>query len=295
MTVAVVAHRGKSIGGGLDELRSVLTDAGISEPLWFEVPKSKKAPKRVREAVRCGADLIFVWGGDGMVQRTADALAGSDTPMAVVPAGTANLLATNLGIPSDIAECVKIGLSGTHRRIDLGRFNGEHFTVMAGVGFDARMIRDADAGLKDRIGRLAYIWTGAKNLKAPRVRARIKVDGERWLTDEVACILVGNVGSLFSGITVFENARPDDGRLEVGVVTAKSATEWMRALASTAAGRPERSPFVHLTSGKKISIRLAASLPYELDGGDRAATDRIRVRVQPLAATFCVPDEEADR
>jgi diacylglycerol kinase family enzyme len=230
-----------------------------------------------------------------MVQRAADALAGSGTPLAIVPAGTANLLATNLGIPSDIAECVKIGLSGTRRRVDLGRFNGEHFAVMAGVGFDARMIRDADAGLKDRVGRLAYIWTGAKNLKAPRARARITVDGDRWLTDKVACVLVGNVGSLFGGITVFEDARPDDGRLEVGVVTAKSATQWIRALARTAAGRPERSPFVHLTSGSKISIRLDAPMPYELDGGDRPATNRIRIRVAPDAAVFCVPDEAADR
>jgi diacylglycerol kinase family enzyme len=295
MKVAVVAHRGKSIGGGLEELRRVLVDAGVDEPLWFEVPKSRKAPKRVRRAVRDGAELIFVWGGDGMVQRAADALAGSGTPLAIVPAGTANLLATNLGVPSDIAECVKIGLSGTRRRVDLGRFNGEHFAVMAGVGFDARMIRDADAGLKDRVGRLAYIWTGAKNLKAPRARARITVDGDRWLTDKVACVLVGNVGSLFGGITVFEDARPDDGRLEVGVVTAKSATQWIRALARTAAGRPERSPFVHLTSGSKISIRLDAPMPYELDGGDRPATNRIRIRVAPDAAVFCVPDEAADR
>jgi diacylglycerol kinase (ATP) len=295
MKVAVVAHRGKTVGGGLAELRQALTDAGVPDPIWFEVPKSKKAPKRVRQAVREGAELVVVWGGDGMVQRTADAVAGSGVPLAIVPAGTANLLATNLGIPSDIAECVKIGLSGTRRPIDLGRFNDEHFAVMAGVGFDARMIRDADAGLKDRVGRLAYIWTGAKNLKSPRARARIKVDGQPWLKDKVACVLVGNVGSLFGGVTVFEDARPDDGRLEVGVVTAKSATQWMRALARTATGRPERSPFVHLTSGKRISIRLGAAMPYELDGGDRPPTDRIRVRVAPGAAIFCVPDEEADR
>jgi YegS/Rv2252/BmrU family lipid kinase len=295
MKVAVVAHRGKSIDGGLAELRRVLVDAGIDDPIWFEVPKSRKAPKRARRAVRDGAELVFVWGGDGMVQRTADALAGSDTPLAIVPAGTANLLATNLGIPSDIAECVKIGLSGTRRRIDLGRFNGEHFAVMAGVGFDARMIRDADAGLKDRVGRLAYIWTGVKNLKAPRVRARIEIDGARWLKAKVACVLVGNVGSLFGGVTVFEDARPDDGRLEVGVVTAKSATQWMRALARTATGRPERSPFVHLTSAERVSIRLASAMPYELDGGDRPATDRIRVRVVPGKAIVCVPDEAAER
>jgi diacylglycerol kinase family enzyme len=111
MKVAVLVHTGKSIGAGPDELRTTLADAGVTDPAWFEVPKSKKAPKQAKRAVREGAELVFVWGGDGMVQRTADALAGSGIPLAIVPAGTANLLATNLGIPKDIAACVKIGLS----------------------------------------------------------------------------------------------------------------------------------------------------------------------------------------
>jgi YegS/Rv2252/BmrU family lipid kinase len=293
--VAVVAHRGKSIGGGLGELRRALADAGIADPLWHEVPKSKKAPKHAKRAVKDGADIVVVWGGDGMVQQVADALAGSDVPLAIVPAGTANLLASNLGIPTDIAACVKLALNGNRRRLDLGTVNGEHFAVMAGVGFDARMIRDADAGLKDRLGRLAYIWTGAKNLKAPRAAARIKVDGQKWFKGKVACVLVGNVGSLFGGVTVFEDARPDDGRLEVGVVTAKSAMQWMRALARTAVRSPERSPFVHLTAGKRITLRLDRPMPYELDGGDRPVRRRLRIEVAPGAVTFCVPDEAAER
>mgnify|MGYP000034054683 CR=1 FL=1 len=75
-SVAVVAHSGKTLGGGLDELRSVLAHAGVDTPLWYEVPKSKKAPARVRKAIDKGADLVFVWGGDGMVQRCIDTLAG---------------------------------------------------------------------------------------------------------------------------------------------------------------------------------------------------------------------------
>ena len=75
-SVAVVAHSGKSFGGGLDELRSVLVNEGIETSLWFEVPKSRKAPKQVRKAIDAGADLIFVWGGDGMVQKCIDEIAG---------------------------------------------------------------------------------------------------------------------------------------------------------------------------------------------------------------------------
>ena len=106
--VAVVAHRKKSLGGGLDELRKLIADEGFDDPIWHEVSKSRKARKRARRAVKDGADLVLVWGGDGMVQRCVDALAGSDAVVAVIPAGTANQLAGNLGIPTDLAEAVRI-------------------------------------------------------------------------------------------------------------------------------------------------------------------------------------------
>ena len=100
MKVAVIAHSGKKLEGGLPQLRRVLDAAGISDPLWHEVPKSRKAPSRVRRVLDKGADLIFAWGGDGMVQRCVDELAGSGTSLAIIPAGTANLFAANLGIPA---------------------------------------------------------------------------------------------------------------------------------------------------------------------------------------------------
>ena len=170
-TVAVIAHTGKTMGGGLTELRSTLALEGVTDPLWYEIPKSRKAPKRAKLALEEGADLVMVWGGDGTVQRCVDALAGSGVPIAIIPAGTANLFASNLGIPKDIAKAVRIGLHGERRPIDVGRINGERFAVMAGTGLDASMIRDADAGLKDQVGRLAYLVTGARHLKDRRSRS----------------------------------------------------------------------------------------------------------------------------
>ena len=117
--VAVIAHAGKTIGGGLEELRRELKRAGVADPYWSEVPKSKFAPERVERALGEGAELVFVWGGDGMVQRCVDVLAGSGATLAIVPAGTANLFASNLGIPQDIAEAVEIGLHGRRRTLDV--------------------------------------------------------------------------------------------------------------------------------------------------------------------------------
>jgi YegS/Rv2252/BmrU family lipid kinase len=292
-SVAVIAHAGKALGGGLTELRTVLTRAGVDDPVWFEVPKSKYAPKCVKRALDEGADLVFVWGGDGMVQRCIDAVGDAPVTLAILPAGTGNLLARNLGIPVDLEAAVEVGLHGARRTIDVGRVNGERFAVMAGTGLDALMIRDADRDLKDKFGRAAYVWTGAKHLRVEPFRARIDVDGTRWFDGQTGCVLVGNVSKVFGGIEAFDDASPEDGRLELGVVTAKGVTQWTRALVRTAVGSADRSKFVRTTKAKKIRIKLDRKVPYELDGGDEKPVDRLKIRVEPAAVTICVPEEAA--
>ena len=294
-SVAVVAHRGKSFGGGLRELRAVLARHGVTDPLWFEVPKSKRAPKEMRRALDAGADLVFVWGGDGMVQRCIDALAGDSVAIAILPAGTANLLASNLGIPQDLEQAVEIGLHGERRTLDTALLDGERFAVMAGVGLDALMIRDAGRGLKDRLGRVSYVVTGAKNIRLPRFGARVRIDGATWFDGKAGCVLVGNVGKIFGGVDVFPRAAPDDGRLDVGVVTAKGLTQWLRALARTATGKAERSPFVEITTARKVRIELDRKMPVELDGGDRPPRKRIKVACRRSGRSRVLPCTRAHR
>ena len=292
-TVAVVAHAGKSMGGGLPELRDLLAREGISDPLWYEVPKSRKAPKRVRQAIADGAGLIFIWGGDGMVQRCIDTVAGTEAELAILPAGTANLLAANLRIPDDLADAVRVGLHGGLRKLDTGSVNGEHFAVMAGAGFDASMIKDVSGKMKRRFGRAAYLYTGTKNLSARRVKAAIEVDGQRFFKGRVSCVLVGNVGKILGGIEAFPGARPDDGLLELGVVTAKNPVEWARTLTRVALGKPGKSPFVQVTRGKRFRLRCDRPFPYELDGGARPAAKMIRIKVHPASVRIRVPEDAA--
>lgn len=287
--IAVVAHSRKSMGGGLGELRRVLDEAGWASPAWFEVAKSKQAPACAREAHEQGADLIFVWGGDGTVQRCIDALAGTGATLAILPAGTANLLAGNLGIPTDIEESVRIGLHGARRAIDTGVANGEHFAVMAGAGLDALMIDGADSGLKDRLGRAAYLWTGARSLSASPVKATVEVEGRRFYSGTITCVLAGNMGTVIGGVDVFDGSRPDDGLLEFGVVTARSRTQWIRTIARTVVGRAERSPFVVTARGRSIRVRFDQPTPYELDGGTRGEVTKLKITVDPGSVRVCVP------
>jgi diacylglycerol kinase (ATP) len=289
-TVAVVAHSGKSLGGGLLELRRELERQGVADPIWHEVPKSRKAPAQVRRALEEGAELLFIWGGDGMLQRCIDALGGADVPLAIVPAGTANLFATNLGIPKDIEQAVQVGLHGPRRRLDVGRLNGERFAVMAGAGFDAQMIREADAGLKDRIGRVAYVWTGVNQLGRKPFEAKITVDGATWFEGKISSVLLGNVGQLFGGVEAFEDAQPDDGLLELGVVTADSALEWARTIARTAVGSSDASPYVRVTKAKSAEMKFDRKVLYEVDGGDRTKVKKLDVEIEPSAIDVCVPN-----
>ncbi len=262
------------------------------EPMWFEVPKSKRAPKAVRKALEAGADLVFVWGGDGMVQRSIDVLAGSDATVAILPAGTANVFATNLGIPKDLAVAVEIGLHGARRQFDVGSINGEHFAVMAGAGFDALMIRDAGGILKDRMGRAAYIWTGAKNLRAaarphphPGRRRQVvhgqhelRAGGERRDADGRAHGVPGGGA---------RRRRAGDRRRHCVRGAGSGSVRWRaprrakRRSRRSCAGR----------AGTKFDIRFAEKTAYELDGGDRKPKARLRVKVHPNAITVCVPEQ----
>jgi diacylglycerol kinase (ATP) len=287
--VAVIAHRGKTLDGGLPELRRMLKQRGLADVFWREVPKSRLAPEQMRKALAAGADLIFVWGGDGMVQRCIDVAIGSSASLAVIPAGTANLLATNLGIPKNLERAVDIGLSGNRRAIDVGRLNGEHFAVMAGAGFDARMIGDADGGLKDRVGRLAYVWTGAKHIREKPFRAKIAVDGAPWYQGDASCILLGNVGKLFGGVEAFEDAHVDDGVLELGVVSADGVREWAGTIARAVVGSASKSPHASTTKAHSVRIKLDRKVRYEIDGGERKKVRRLRIDVEPAAVQICVP------
>ena len=288
-TVAVIANPGKSFGGGLPELRRVLADAGFPKPLWYELAEHRPASTCAQQAVAAGADVIFVWGGDGTVQRCVDAVAGSGAVLAVLPAGTGNLLATNLGIPQDIPGAVEIGLHGDRRVLDAGTVNGEHFAVMTGAGMDVLMLQGAREGLKDRFGRASYLWSGARNLTAKPVRATVEVDGRRFHDGKITFVLVGNVKDVFGTIEVFDGSRPDDGFLELGVVTAKGRTQWLRTIARVVLGQAGDSPFVLTTRGTRMTVTFDAPTAYEVDGDLRSPETLLRIEVRPNAITVCVP------
>lgn len=292
MKIAVIAHKKKTLGGGLSELRQVLADRGYVNPPWYEVRSSRQVPDLARKAIAGGAELLFIWGGDGSVQRCVDAIAGEDVSLAILPAGTANLLANNLKIPIDLVNAVEIGLNGDKCRLDVGVLNGERFAVMAGVGFDALMMRYADDTLKEHLGRAAYVVSGTRATQMNSRKVRIDVDKQLWFKGRATCVLLGQMGSLAGGVKVFPNSRPDDGLLEIGVVTAENPVQWARVLARMAFGRAESSPLAEMTQGRRIDIKLSRPTVYELDGGARKAKKHLLAKIEAGSLVVCVPKEE---
>ncbi len=287
--IAVIAHTKKTMGGGLDELRRTLEAHGVVEPLWHEVERSRDASRAALEALAQQAELIFVWGGDGTVQRCVDAVAGEPVTIAILPAGTANLLATNLGIPSNLGQAIDVGLHGARRVLDVGVLDGQRFAVMAGVGLDAVMMQKTSSRLKNRLGHFAYIWTGAKASRMPPINAKVTVDGNVWFKGEAVCVLLGQMGVLGGGLVAFPDAQPDDGLLEVGVITSGGIVALARLLARLLHGHPERSRFTEMTRGRDVDIKLDRLVPYEVDGTARKPRHRLRASIEPGAITVCVP------
>jgi len=292
----VIVHSGKDLGGGLEEFRAALADLGHGDPPWYEVSKAKLVPKKVRKLVEDdGVERIVVWGGDGSIRRCIHTIVdkGYDVSVGIMPAGTSNLLATNLGIPVELQEAAHIAVAGEPRPIDVGKINGDYFAVMAGTGFDAMMIRDADErGLKDRFGRLGYVWAGVRNIGMSPASVEVEVDGERWYQGDASGVLVANVGNVLGGLQAFPNASPTDGRLDVGVIQARTKLQWLRLASSIALHRVERSPLAEMTTAETATITLDRTLPWEVDGGDRDRETRYKVRCIPGAIRVAQPCEE---
>jgi diacylglycerol kinase (ATP) len=290
MKLGVLVHEGKTFGKGPEELRSALADAGFADPLWCSVAKSKKAPKQVRRLLDEGVERLLVWGGDGTVRRCIDTFVAENAKveLAILPAGTANLLATALQVPADLSGSLDVALHGLPRPIDVGVINGQAFAVMAGTGFDALLIRDADAG-KDRLGKLSYVRAGVRNLGHAGADVTVRVDGNEWFNGRAACVLVGNIGRILGGIEVFPAAQCDDGLLDVGVLTVRRRTDWLRLAARAVVGRVDASPFVEVTRASRVKIRLDRTMPWQLDGGDQPRAKKFDVSVLPGRQAICVP------
>ncbi|MEJ3745841.1 diacylglycerol kinase family protein [Actinomycetes bacterium KLBMP 9797] len=276
----------------LDRFRAsvdgALTRAGWPAPHWHQTTPEEPGRTQTAAAVEAGAEIVFVAGGDGTILSAVSALVGTDTAMAVLPAGTGNLLAANLGISTDVAAGLEVALEGGLRRLDVGQVDGQHFTVMAGMGFDARMLAATSDTAKARIGWPAYVLGALRHVRDRRMKVKIRIDGGAPIRRRAQTVLVANVGRLQGGVRLLTEAKPDDGLLDVAILTPRHLRHWL-ALAWAVLRRKERVPSMEVFRGTRVEVASDRVQPRQLDGDLIKAGRLLDVQVLPKALWLCVP------
>jgi diacylglycerol kinase family enzyme len=260
----------RTIAEGLDGV-------GWPEPSWYETTPEDPGEGQAKQAVEDGAELVFACGGDGTVRAVVTALAGTDATMAVLPAGTGNLLAANLGLGTDAATGVQVALEGGRRRIDVGVVDGQCFVVMAGMGFDAQMLEGTSEQAKKRIGWIAYIGGAVKALRNRPMRARVVLDGRPPMSRRPRTVIVGNVGRLQGGVRLLTEADPADGQLDVAILSPNNLV-----------------PLMETYTASEVEIQSRTYQPRQLDGDLIQPGRQLKISLRPQALLLCVPRPEGD-
>ncbi|MFF3404910.1 diacylglycerol kinase family protein [Streptomyces sp. NPDC002742] len=296
------------------DLRRSLERHGHRDPVFLETTADDPGTGQTDRAVREGAALVVVCGGDGTVRAVADALAGSGVPLAIVPCGTGNLLARNLGLPLSPLAALDAALDGGPHRLDLGSIEGDgltatRFAAMAGAGLDAAMMEHADPRAKAHLGWPAYALAGIGTLRTPRMRVTVRLDGSPAFRRTARMVLVANVGTVQGGVTLLPEARPDDGLLDLLVLDPRGAIGWLRAARTLLRGRAEsrrpsaahtitadgagrRAVPVEFFTFRRAELTFDTLQSRELDGDPVGHGRRLTAEVEPGALTVLLPSRE---
>jgi diacylglycerol kinase family enzyme len=266
--------------------------AGWQRPLLLLTTPDEPGTGATSRAVEAGAALVVVVGGDGTVRACAQALAGTDVPLAIVPAGSANLTARALGLPRHLAAALRVAFHGADRRIDLGSADGMVFAAMAGIGLDAAVVAGAHGLAKRLTGWPAYAVAATGQLARRPVTFAIRLDGGEPLTRRARCVTVGNSGALPGGFAVMPAARLDDGRLDVVVLAPAGPLGWADVGYRVALGSRRDDAQLERFRAGTIEIRAAlpaGGLPRQADGELIGPSAALTVRVLPGALLVKVP------
>jgi YegS/Rv2252/BmrU family lipid kinase len=251
--------------------------------------KSGDAERFARQAVENGAEIVAAYGGDGTVMEVARGIMGLETPLAILPGGTANLMAVELGIPRNLSKAAELAVderSAIHS-IDVGRTGAGYFLLRVGMGFPARKVEYAERELKDRFGVMAYTLAALKAVKAKdEANYHLTIDGKSFDIRTLACEVynAGNMG--VAGTSPVPGISVEDGLLDL-VVLRESVSRTLLTHDIEHSIHPGDDLFDHWQA-RQIRIESDPPQPLHIDGEMVGATP-ITIEILPRAIRVLTP------
>ncbi len=278
-----------------EERKKVISDTLASHGYtcqYLFTTEEEGANALAKKALADGVDLIAVSGGDGTVMEVLSALVGKSIPVAVLPAGTGNLLSINLGIPTTVPDAVEVALSGKPYHLDLVKMDDDrYFAIMGGMGLDAQMIHDADRDAKRKFGPFAYFWAVAKNLRRHRAVYQITLDDGKPTRHRAKTVIVANMGKITGGVDAMPTASPNDGVLDIGILKAHTIGQGLRLIGNALLGRAQDDPMLEVFQARKMRIVPERPQLCELDGENIGRIRDWQVEVVPQAVQILLPQD----
>jgi YegS/Rv2252/BmrU family lipid kinase len=286
MVIRNPASRGRLDAATLAQALDVLRRGGWDVSL-AETAHEGQATGIARDAAARGIDVVVANGGDGTVNEVINGIAGTETALAVLPGGTANVWAREIGVTKKPVEAMRAALDGERRRVDLGIANGRYFLLMASVGFDATIVPRVNPAWKRRIGAASYIVLGVRAIfSSTHWHAEVRIDGVTSHTD-VYWLLAGNTRS-YGGITdIMFRAVADDGMFDIGIMhrggLRRLVADGIRVLRK----KHEDSANIDYVRARVVEV-LTPGIAVQADGEAWGETP-VRFEVAPLALHVIVP------
>jgi diacylglycerol kinase (ATP) len=273
-----------------------LKSRGWDRALWLETTTEDPGHAMTAQAVRENVDLVLGAGGDGTIRVICSGLAHTGIPFGLIPAGTGNLLARNIGIPLDEVAALGVAFDGADKAVDLVRVKvddqpPDHFAVMAGIGLDAVIMEGADPRMKKAVGSAAYFVSAAQNANHPAMHATIAVDDQQPFRRRASVIVVGNVGFLMANIQLIPDARADDGKLDVLVASPRTFRDWVRLTTRVLTRRRRPDDQLDRLTGHKVTISVEERDQVQLDGDRIGECTTLTAEVIPAALRLRVPKQ----
>ena len=289
---------------------AILLPLGWEPTLWLKTDATETGAAQALRAIAQKATHIVVAGGDGTVRTVLEAVArnGAKVTVGIVPIGTGNVLARNLGIQlTDLNVQVQRALLGIAHPIDMGLARiiltdgtrlEKLYAVMAGIGLDAKIMLNTDSARKQRLGWIAYVESGFKLMPLKYHRLTIQVDGRAMRSVRVLTLLVGNVGLLPGRLSMMPDAALDDGKLDVAAIGPRHFFDWIdfwsrvtignNVVRTTRAGRKLLDATANVKTlenlaGKKIRVLPESEVALQLDGDAIGLIEEVEFEVKPRA------------